>query len=400
MAVTTAMTASSVTVERRTANIRLIADYLHRWPMAPSSRMRQDARVWSAEGQVFKDRFLIADVVMDADFPTERWFWFDPPFHPGQSVLLHRQADNVFRIDFQLGWEADPEVERQPERVIPRIQAMLGEDVDFDLDWVSVYTFQCRQHGAASSRSSRVFFAGDAAHQVSPFGARGANSGVQDVDNLIWKLERVMQGHAGDRLLETYDSERIAAADENILNSTRSTDFITPKSPVSQSFRDATLMLAEDFPFARRLVNSGRLSVPTVLSHSVLNTPDRRPARAGHGAGSPLAPTRPCGTNGSAPTGCSPTSAAHFTGVWCSPGAEAEMAVRRIGTTDVRSSRPANASLDFASSSSAAAGAACRRGPGRSWRTAEGLAATSATTARPGTVYLIRPDQHVAAPPA
>ena len=51
---------------------------------------------------------------MEADFPTERWFWFDPPFHPNQSVLLHRQPDNVWRIDFQLGWDADPVAEESP----------------------------------------------------------------------------------------------------------------------------------------------------------------------------------------------------------------------------------------------------------------------------------------------
>ncbi|MDX9945670.1 MAG: FAD-dependent monooxygenase, partial [Azonexus sp.] len=97
------------------------------------------------DGKIFMDRFLIADVVMKADFPAERWFWFDPPFHPGQSVLLHRQADNVFRIDFQLGWQADPEEEKKPEKVIPRIKAMLGDDREFELEWVSVYTFQCRR---------------------------------------------------------------------------------------------------------------------------------------------------------------------------------------------------------------------------------------------------------------
>jgi 3-(3-hydroxy-phenyl)propionate hydroxylase len=98
-----------------------------------------------ARGQVFRDRFLIADVKMEAPFPTERWFWFDPPFHPGQSVLLHKQADNVWRIDFQLGWDADPEAERKPERVIPRIQAMLGAERAFKLEWVSVYTFRCQR---------------------------------------------------------------------------------------------------------------------------------------------------------------------------------------------------------------------------------------------------------------
>jgi 3-(3-hydroxy-phenyl)propionate hydroxylase len=149
------------------------------------------------KGQVFRDRFLIADVHMKGEFPTERWFWFDPPFHPGQSVLLHRQADDVWRIDFQLGWDADPEEEKQPERVIPRIRAMLGDDRPFELEWVSVYTFQCRRlddfvHG-------RVLFVGDAAHQVSPFGARGANSGFQDTDNLCWKLARVLRGESHPR---------------------------------------------------------------------------------------------------------------------------------------------------------------------------------------------------------
>ena len=71
-------------------------------------------------GKIFRDRFLIADVTMQAPFPPERWFWFDPPFHQGGSVLLHRQADNVWRIDFQLGWDADPDAERDPDRVVTR----------------------------------------------------------------------------------------------------------------------------------------------------------------------------------------------------------------------------------------------------------------------------------------
>jgi 3-(3-hydroxy-phenyl)propionate hydroxylase len=226
----------------------------------------------SFEGQAFQDRFLIADVVMKADFPTERWFWFDPPFHPNQSVLLHKQANNVWRIDFQLGWDADPAEEKKPENVIPRIQAMLGKDVEFELEWVSVYQFACRRIG--EMRHGRVLFAGDAAHQVSPFGARGANTGVQDIDNLMWKLALVQAGKADMALLDTYHDERSFAADDNLRNSTRSTDFITPKSRSSRLFRDATLELARDYAFARPMVNSGRLSTPTPYENSVLNTPD------------------------------------------------------------------------------------------------------------------------------
>jgi 3-(3-hydroxy-phenyl)propionate hydroxylase len=223
-------------------------------------------------GRVFNERFLIADVVMKADFPAERWFWFDPPFHRNQSALLHRQADNVWRLDFQLGEHADPELEKQPERVIPRVRAMLGEERDFELEWVSVYTFQCRR--MESFRHGRVLFAGDAAHLVSPFGARGANSGIQDVDNLAWKLQRVLRGESPENLLDSYNRERVIAADENILNSTRSTDFISPKNKASLVMRNAVLALAEHHPFARTLVNSGRLSVPSVYRESDLNTPD------------------------------------------------------------------------------------------------------------------------------
>jgi len=226
-----------------------------------------------SKGQIFHDRFLIADVVMDPKkFPPERWFWFNPPFHEGQSTLLHRQADNVWRIDFDLGWDADPEEEKKPENIIPRVKAFLGEDVEFELEWASVYTFTCRRMD--DFRHGRIFFAGDAAHQVSPFGARGANSGIEDIDNLTWKLQMVMNGKADDSLLNTYSEERTFAADENILNSTRSTDFITPKNGANRAFRDAVLWLAKDYTFARPLVNSGRLSVPPFLTESSLNTED------------------------------------------------------------------------------------------------------------------------------
>ncbi len=223
-------------------------------------------------GQFFQDRFLIADVVMKAPFPTERWFWFDPLFHRNQSVLLHKQADNVWRIDFQLGWNADPAEAKKPENVIPRIQAMLGKDVAFELEWVSVYQFACRR--IDQFRHNRVIFAGDAAHQVSPFGARGANTGVQDCDNLSWKLKAVLAGDAPVALLDTYHEERAYAADDNIGHSTRATDFITPKSRSSTRLRNAVLELASTEAFARPLVNSGRLSTPTPYLHSSLNTPD------------------------------------------------------------------------------------------------------------------------------
>jgi len=227
----------------------------------------------SFEGRVFEDNFLIADVKMKADFPTERWFWFEPPFKDsGASALLHKQPDDIWRIDFQLGWDIDRAKELKPENIRARVDAMLGEGAEYELEWTSIYTFQCRR--MEKFRHGRVLFAGDSAHQVSPFGARGANSGVQDADNLAWKLDLVIKGLAPDRLLDSYSQERVHGADENILNSTRATDFLTPKTEMSKIFRNAVLSLAHRHPFARPLVNSGRLSVPCVYDGLSLNGPD------------------------------------------------------------------------------------------------------------------------------
>ncbi len=233
-------------------------------------------------GQLFEERFLIADVEIEADFPSERRFWFDPTFHEGQSALLHKQPDGIYRIDLQLGPDADPEEEKRPEKVIPRIRAVIG-DVPFRLDWVSVYTFQCRR--LERFVHDRVIFAGDSAHIVSPFGARGGNGGIQDVDNLGWKLAAILKGDAPERLLETYNAERVHGADENIRNSARTTTFMTPKSEMERVLREAVLDLAEEMGFARKLINSGRLSLPCSLEPLVDGTvPDGAPVRPGQAA--------------------------------------------------------------------------------------------------------------------
>ena len=222
------------------------------------------------EGEVFEDRFLISDIRMDAEFPSERRFWFEPTFHNGQSALLHKQPDNIYRIDLQLGPDADPARERLPENVTPRISRVVG-DREYSLEWVSVYTFQCRRlerflHG-------RVIFAGDAAHVVSPFGARGGNGGLQDVDSLCWRLAAIVDGRARPGILEDYDSERVFGADENIANSTRTTRFMSPHDGWERTLRDQVLWLASSCEYARPWVNSGRLSVPCVYELAGADSP-------------------------------------------------------------------------------------------------------------------------------
>ena len=237
------------------------------------------------EGRVFEENFLIADIRVEEERPAERWFWFDPPFNPGKSALLHKQPDNVWRLDFQLGWDIDREACERPEAVAPLVEGMLGPGAKWEKEWFSVYTFQCRRmerfvHG-------RVLFAGDSAHLVSPFGARGCNNGIADADNLAWKLDLVIRGAARGALLESYNHEAVVTADENILNSSRSTDFMTPKSPGAEALRTATLELAQHHAFARPFVNSGRLATAVSYPDSPLNTLDRDAWDRGVPPGSP-----------------------------------------------------------------------------------------------------------------
>lgn len=338
-----------------------------------------------SHGQTFKDRFLIADVKMKADFPAERWFWFDPPFHPNQSVLLHKQPDDVWRIDFQLGWDADPEAEKRPENILPRVRALLVhtamKDAEFELEWASVYTFSCLRMDRF--RHGRVFFAGDSAHGVSPFGARGANSGIQDAENLAWKLAYVVQGKASPEVLDSYDTERIQAADENIANSTRATDFITPKSGISRLFRDSTLLLARDQAFARRLVNSGRLSVPCTVDASELNTNSREAFHAAMRPGAAAADA-PVGLNGRPTWFLRQLTCGAFT-LLLFDGPGAPTLVREVqaaweGLAPLQVLLVGDRYLDGA----------------QTLQDAEGLLAQR-FNGEPDTAYLLRPDQHVCA---
>jgi len=241
----------------------------------------------------------------------------------------------------------------------------LGREVPFELEWASVYTFSCLRMD--SFRHGRVFFAGDAANGVSPFGARGANSGVQDADNLAWKLAAVLRGQAGDALLDSYADEREFAADENIRCSTRATDFITPKSEISRLFRDAVLGLAREHPFARRLVNSGRLSIAATLPATGLNTPDVDAFSGDLVPGAVAGDARLVGTAG--PTWLLRELGRDFTLLW-------------FGEAPVWADSTAWRTVVI--------------GGTGGLRDIEGLA-TQRYDARPGTAYLVRPDHHICA---
>lgn len=205
------------------------------------------------------DRWCISDVRFKKPLPTERWTWVDAPFNEGRAVWQHLMGDGVWRIDYQMPEDCDTAHISKPEVAGARLREQLGPGVEFEFVWIGPYGY--RDHLLDSFRHGRVLFIGDSAHVVSPFGARGGNSGIQDAANLGWKLALVAQGKAGDALLDTYDAERRPAAAENLQVTSRSARFLAPRSPAEHTLRRAVVALAARHPFARALVNTGRMSV-------------------------------------------------------------------------------------------------------------------------------------------
>jgi 2-polyprenyl-6-methoxyphenol hydroxylase-like FAD-dependent oxidoreductase len=221
-------------------------------------------------GITFHDRFLIADVRVDLPFSHERHFHFDPPWNPGRQVLLHPQPDGVWRIDWQVPPETDADLERASGRLDRRIRAVIGE-VPYELLWVTGYRFS--QRVADAFRAGRVLLAGDAAHVMSPFGARGLNSGVADAENLAWKLALAIHAPAPDAVLDSYDAERRPAALENLAATDATMRFLAPQGPLRRAWRDLVLRMAPRSRWFRHRVNSGRLAEPATYGPSSVIAP-------------------------------------------------------------------------------------------------------------------------------
>ncbi len=227
------------------------------------------------EGASYAGRYLIADILLDSEYPTERRIWFDPPSNPGSTVIMHRQPDTVWRIDYQLLDDESDADELRPARIAERVAAHLahiGETGSWSLIWSSIY----RAHTLALNRyrHGRVIFAGDAAHLVPIFGVRGLNSGIADAHNLAWKLARVAAGTSRPDLLDSYDGERRGATQEIFRQARKTLRFVTPDTPGDRLTRDAVLALAGRHAFVRPLIDP-RQSEPNDYAGDALTTPDR-----------------------------------------------------------------------------------------------------------------------------
>ncbi|WP_445493717.1 FAD-dependent monooxygenase [Photorhabdus sp. SF281] len=226
-------------------------------------------------GYTHQDRFLVTDIKANIALTKERHFHFDPQFNPGRQLVMHPQPDNIWRIDWQLPPDADIEAEKKNGQLDKRIKSVIG-DIPYQIDWISTYRFN--QRVVEKFRLNRLFFAGDAAHSFPPYGSRGMNSGIQDADNLAWKLALVIRGSAGDELLDTYHEERFLAAKENLRLTEATIQFMVPPTPLKQIWRDTVLRISEVWKPFRKQVNHGKMTEPfTYESSSLIDYNHRTP---------------------------------------------------------------------------------------------------------------------------
>jgi 3-(3-hydroxy-phenyl)propionate hydroxylase len=241
------------------------------------------------EGMQYEGRYVIVDIEQESQRPVERLAWFDPPSNPGSTLLMHRQPGNVWRVDYQIRDDEDPEEAVKPENVLPRVQShldMIGETAPWKPLWISIYNAKCLT--LDSYRHGRVLFAGDAGHLVPIFGVRGLNSGLDDAGNLAWKLAWVLKGQAPDSLLDSYSVERVHATRQNLAYGAKSTEFMAPPDYGFRLMREAALRLSLVDDSVRSLINP-RQSAPISYDTSPLNLEDQAP-RAGAAAPGQPAP--------------------------------------------------------------------------------------------------------------
>lgn len=333
------------------------------------------------EGMQYEGRYVIVDIEQASDRPVERLAWFDPPSNPGSTLLMHRQPGNVWRVDYQIRDDEDAAEAVKPENVLPRVQShldMIGETAPWKPLWISLYNAKCLT--LERYRHGRVLFAGDAAHLVPIFGVRGLNSGLDDAGNLAWKLAWVLRGQASDALLDSYSGERVHATRQNLAYGAKSTEFMAPPDFGFRLMREAALRLALTDERVRPLINP-RQSAPISYDGSPLNLADGADGQHPAAAPGQPAPDLLLADADAAPRYLSACFGQGFVLLACAPDAATARNLHALAAATRQSPRP----LQAIAVDGPASGA--WRDPHRHLQERFG--------ARPGTVWLLRPDGYV-----
>ncbi|RDI45082.1 bifunctional 3-(3-hydroxy-phenyl)propionate/3-hydroxycinnamic acid hydroxylase [Nocardia mexicana] len=202
----------------------------------------------SFDGTTSPTRWLVVDLASDPLGHPNIEVGADPA-RPNVSVSI---AHGIRRFEFMIHDHEPDELAEDPEFVARMVAPFVPHPDRLEVIRRRVYTHHSRIAGAF--RRGRLLLAGDAAHLMPVWQGQGYNSGIRDAANLGWKLAAVVQGHAGDALLDSYDTERRKHAQAMIDLSTMVGRVISPTDRTVAALRNALVRAAAAVPPVRRYV--------------------------------------------------------------------------------------------------------------------------------------------------
>lgn len=205
------------------------------------------------EGSTFERMFYVADVRLEWKFPHDALTIF--LMRNNLLVFFPMVGEKRWRI---VGTFPEEFAKDEGEALYEEIEEQVKKDAGLDLDitgvnWFSTYKVHSRHVEKFSE--GRCFLAGDAAHIHTPAGAQGMNTGIQDAYNLAWKLAFVLKGALGEKILESYNEERLENA-ENLLKTTdRFFNLVASPEPVLAYLRTHVFPYVAGLAFQIEAVN-------------------------------------------------------------------------------------------------------------------------------------------------
>ncbi|WP_083870216.1 FAD-dependent monooxygenase [Haloterrigena salina] len=208
------------------------------------------------EGDQSENAFIIADVedeeINDGHPDLERMFHYDAPEADGRNVLLVPFTGG-WRLDIQCIEGDDPEDLSSDERMREFVRDVMGEEYEDKLKWVSSYHFLQVMADTFVDDHRRVLLAGEAAHLLAPFGARGMNSGIADADEaasaIAVALNARTEAVARDEV-ELYAARREKAAEYNLNAAGQALEYLQGDDPATVLRKEVAAEMSEYFETA------------------------------------------------------------------------------------------------------------------------------------------------------
>ena len=234
------------------------------------------------KGDNYEGRYVIADIRMDHDFPTERRAFFEPSGNPGGTVLIHKQPENIWRVDYQLR-EGESEEEACAKKTSAPASAPSSA--------ISATTNRGSWNGGASipptrCASTTTGTAGCSSSAMPRISCRfsacaGSTTASPTPTISAGSSRAVLNGEADESLLDSYSPERRGATLDVFANATKSTRFMTPPTRGWRLAREAALSLSLKHEFPRGLANPRQMQPYTYSESPLTPYPERDAEFAG-----------------------------------------------------------------------------------------------------------------------